>query len=290
MALGQDSPLSGSSIAQTVATKAITYAAQYGAEMMGYAMYATPIGIVIGFIIQFFQQVIIGKKQPVTPSYRLGVALPLEQVPTVGTTLLAGTHFKLLSQGDTTIPPEGALVLAVDFGDFPQVADAVKKAEPQVAEFQQKMLTPFFITIGNLTPERQVSMVNTLMKPPLWATGEDFFYSRGLSKAYHVYPFGTGEIGQYGFDGLANYYQYFVTTLNDAFLRRIYRSVLDSPALTPEQYGEVVGTAPAPSIETGGNTDSQIGVPTELLPSSSSPSSLLPILVIAGAVLAFNKR
>lgn len=259
-------------------------AAQYGAQMLGFADFAGPIGIAIGFI-----GTIIGllmRTTPTIPYFWIGIALDKNTVPTVGSCMLAATQFKVLTAQDHAIPTGGAIVLALDVGDFPTSLEKMKSSESQIAAYQQQMLTPFFMTMVNLTPERREAMVNTLMVPPLWDQADEIFRKMGVALDYNIWNLGDGSL-DYGIqDGVKTSYTYFCTVLNDAFLRRIYRSVLDSPAMTPEQYGQAVGNVPVTN-ETGGDI-TQAPVPTAL-PAPLPQTNFLPVLAI-GALAFLSMR
>lgn len=280
----------GESIAMQVGQQAVKYAVQYGADLLGFASFATPIGIAIGFIGALIG--LLMRKTPTFPIFHIGLALPKDNVPTVGSCLLAASHFKVLTPQDPTLPAEGAIVVAIDVEDFPTAITQIKQSEPQIAGYQQKMLTPFFISMLNLTPERQLAMSNTLMHPPLQDDFTSWYVKYGLNQNYRAWDIGSGEMSASIETPVKQAYFYFITTLNDAFLRRIYRSIIDSPALTTEEYGQIVGDVPS-SLDTGGNvTEPQPSItdlPATTTVAVAPSTNWLPLLALGGLALYATK-
>ena len=259
------------------------------------------VGTVLAWITSLFQAIFSTPTLAENPAwFNVGVAIPASVFPTIGAILTASAgfsytgstnpHLNFTQFGSICIAAGGSGYAFATFAKAPNPIIQLEQYATEIQTYQQKIITPFFISSQNMTPERQAVIFNSVAEPPLQFSppGGDFDF---VPEGYQVASLYKGEGGL--IDAMTNGYSRYLSVINDVFVRRLYISVLDMPITTLEQYGQpenspsivqanVTTIDPNSSVQNGNNLVSETLPPTVTAPTISP---LIPFGALALALM-----
>lgn len=226
------------------------------------------VGIIISFITSIFMSAFAVPTLPKNPQwFNLGLAIPIDSYPSVASVLLAATNFSTESNqhfseyGSFLLSAGGTGYAFATFAKPPNPVLEIKKYFDQIESYQKQLITPFFMSVSNLTDERKAIIFNSTVQPPLefgpTISGSNFAWVPKNFQTGNIYLSYTGLK-----DCITSGYLHFANVINAVFLRRLYLSVLDSPLTAVEAYGEVEPQVGGTAIVTEPNFIPDIPRPT----------------------------